>query len=359
MVDSTSELSILSKTSQPTQHIEWMWKSNPNPWSESETETWSHYSDIQNLIIEKAFSKKLPEAILDDYTINFTEQIQISHKNSYNRRPMKRVERQSKHLREERFMDAPIVSKRLVGGEYGWISPFIVEVRRYLGLTKEELPSKFPSLIPDLVEKAALGIIEEGKKLGKQCEAEEIAALLREQKNKGIKAVWKRCAYLYSLESFLYKKLNQIMRLIGDKEQEEMWRSKVQTLGPFCLLLWDDPINTRMKTEMTLYRGANLKPEHLKIYKEMAKPPYEYRSFQAFTSCSRNRSKAEEFGNSLFIMKVEFAFVTDISQLSQYKDEEEELLGPGVSFRVEVVELDRKTKKNIITLKLRQRWSSK
>ncbi|CAF3247527.1 unnamed protein product [Rotaria sp. Silwood2] len=253
----------------------------------------------------------------------------------------------------------PIAPRRPFGGQYGWISPFIIEVRRYLGLEKKQLPSKDKKLVPILVEKAAQGIIEEGKQIGKLIEAEELAKQLREQKDKGMEEVWKRCAYLYSLESFLYIKLNEVMRLIGGKEHEQIWKNKVRTLGPFCLLLWDDPINTKMKTNTKLYRGANLTDNQIATYEEMAKHPDEYRSFQAFTSCSRNLEKAKEFGNTLFIMEVEGAFIADISDLSQCPDEEEELMSPGVCFSVQGVEFDRKVKKRCIYLKLAQRYYAK
>ncbi|CAF4288251.1 unnamed protein product, partial [Rotaria magnacalcarata] len=78
-----------------------------------------------------------------------------------------------------------------------------------------------------------------------------------------------------------------------------------------------------------LYRGADLKPEQITKYEDMAKNSNEYQSFQAFTSCSRNRQKAEEFGNTLFIMEVLFAFIADLSPLSEYTQEEEELITPG------------------------------
>ncbi|CAF4410139.1 unnamed protein product, partial [Adineta steineri] len=152
-------------------------------------------------------------------------------------------------------MDLPVASDRSFGGQYGWVSPFIIEVRRYLDLHPDELPSKQPDMIPLLVEKAAQGIIEEGKQIGKQLEAEELASILREKKNKGIEEVWQCCAYLYSLESFLYKTLNANMRLVGNKEEEHIWRNKVQTLGPFSLLLWDDPYNKKVKPNIVLYRG--------------------------------------------------------------------------------------------------------
>ena len=340
--------------------VEWMWKANANPFSNEPTK-WNHFSDVENMIIEKAYSNMQPKAILDDYYIDFDDNLQISNQDSYRQRPVQRVvrNREDKHLREERFMDLPVASGRSFGGQYGWVSPFIVEVRRELGLRPEELPSKKPDLIPMLVERAAQGIVKEGKNIKKQREAEEMANILLEKKQQRIEEVWRCCAYLYSVESFLYKTLNAAMRLVGNKDHEQVWRSKVRTLGPFCLLLWDDPFNRKVKCDIEVYRGATLTREQIKIYKKMAKDKDKYGSFQGFSSCSRNREKAEEFGNVLFIMKVLFAFIADLSELSEYPDEEEELVTPGVCFRVERVENDRRKDKHLIYLELRQRFDGK
>ncbi|CAF3792941.1 unnamed protein product [Rotaria sp. Silwood1] len=75
-----------------------------------------------------------------------------------------------------------------------------------------------------IVEKAAVGIIEEGRLIGKRHVAEQMAEQLMAQQKKGIKEVWKCCARLYTMEEFLYKKLNEAMRLIGSEEQEQVWR---------------------------------------------------------------------------------------------------------------------------------------
>ncbi|CAF4300223.1 unnamed protein product, partial [Rotaria sordida] len=153
--------------------VEWMWQSNPNPFSKSERATWSHYSDLENLIIEEAFQDKQLRAQLDNYFIDFKSNLQISNTDDYERRPIKRVlrKREDKHLREARFMDLPVSYGRSFGGQYGWRSPFVIEVRRDLKLEPDDLPSKKPSMIPILVEKAARGIIEEGKHIGKEREA--------------------------------------------------------------------------------------------------------------------------------------------------------------------------------------------
>ncbi|CAF1325194.1 unnamed protein product [Rotaria sp. Silwood1] len=312
-------------------HVEWMWQSNPNPWSKSEPAVWSNYSDVENLIIEDAYLDKKPRAILDNYYIDFQKNRQVSNTDGHKKRPVQRVERkrEDKHLRIARFVDLPTISTHPFGGRYGWISPFIIEVRRGLGLKHDELPSKMSNMIPMLVEEAARGIIEEGKNLKKEREAEKIANTLREKKNEDMKEVWKCCAYLYTLESFLYKKLNEVMKLVGDKDHEDVWRSKIRTLGPFCLLLWDDPINIERKFDTIIYRGAALKPEQIATYEKMAKDDDNWGSFQAFLSCSRNLQKAEEFGNTLFTMKVIGAFTANLSELSEYPDEEEELITPG------------------------------
>lgn len=343
------------------EHTEWMWQSNANPWSNCETAEWSHYSDVENLIIEEAYSNNKSEAIFDGYHINFKDMVQIKNDDNSKQRPVKREvrKREQKHLREARFMDVPLPSERPFGDQYGWVSPFIIEVRKHLNLKRNQLPSKDENLLLGIVEAAAVGIIEEGKQIGKQCEAEKMASLLREQGNKGMKEVWKRCAYLYSLESFLYKTLNAAMRLMGNQEHEHVWRSKVRTLGPFSLLLWDDPLNTKLKIKRKLYRGADLKLEQIAAYEDIVKHSTEYHSFQAFTSCSRNREKAEEFGNTLFIMEVFFAFTANLSYLSQYPHEEEELVAPGVCFKVQSVKFDRKKNKHIIHLQLRQRFCGK
>jgi hypothetical protein len=87
--------------------------------------------------------------------------------------------------------------------------------------------------------------------------------------------------------------------------------------------------------------------------------PNEYRTFQAFTSCSRNREFAEKFGNVLFIMDVLCAFTVDLEGISEYPGEEEELVTPGVSFFVQPMEYADEKKKHLIYLKLQQCFDRK
>src|ERR1700722_10839038 len=148
----------------PSTHIEWMWQSNPDPWSKSQPAEWSHFSDVENLIIEEAFSTDQNHAMLGKYCIDFRRNVQISRDDVNKQRLVKRLvcKGEGKHLREERFMFDPIAPKRPFGGQYGWVSPFILEVRKYLNLElTKQLPSRDKKIVPMIVEKAALGIIEE------------------------------------------------------------------------------------------------------------------------------------------------------------------------------------------------------
>ncbi|CAF3284153.1 unnamed protein product [Rotaria socialis] len=287
-------------------NVQWVWNASPNPFSKSQNIEWRRYSDVENMIIEKAFTTGETNAILDDYHIDFKHSVQISNDDIHKQRPVKRTvcDKDDRILREERFLPNPVPPDRPFGGQYGFISPFIKEVVKDLNLTKKQLPSKDKTVVPMIVEKAASGIIEE-----------------------------------------------------GSEQHEQVWRSKIRTLGPFCLLLWDNPFNRKLtKPGTILYRGAKLSADLIALFKDdCPKDPRPWHSFQAFTSCTRNASVAENFGNVLFIMKICLAFTVDLTELSKYSYEEEELLFPGVSFTVDIMEFDKKKNKHLIYLTLQQR----
>jgi hypothetical protein len=332
--------------------VEWVWQ------SEFQSAEWLQFSDVENLIIEEAFRANQNHAILDGYYIDLKHNIQVADIDVNKQRPVRRMlrDRGPKPLRNERFMPDPIAPKRSFGGEYGWVSPFILEVRKDLKLKKDQLPSRDETVVSMIVQKAASGIIEEGEKLAKSREAAKLAQLLLEQKQNGMRKVWECCARMYSMESFLYKKLNEAMRSIGSEEHEQVWRSKVRTLGPFSLLLWDNPSNDKPNTIELVYRGAELSGGQLAAYEDLSRRPDDYGSFQSFTSCSRNRQIAELLGNVLFIMQVQYAFTMDLEPMSAIPAEEEELISPGVCFTVERVVYDKQIKKHLIYLTLKQRF---
>ena len=350
-------------SAMPTR-VQWQWKANKDPFHHPhEPPEWKPYSNVENIIIEEAYQAGQSYALLDTYSINFKKKMQILHTDSSKQRPIKRQEinRADQNLREERFTFTPIDPEQPFAGLYGWISPFVRGAAKELHITQNQLPSKDETKLHMIVERAADGIIEEGMKIGKKREAEQMAKILREKRDLGMKEVWKCCAHLYSMESFLYRKLNETMRLIGSKEHEQEWRNNIHTLGPFCLLLWDNPFETKATKRGTVfYRGAKLDDKLISIFRDdCSKQNKKRRSFPAFTSCSRNQNKAEKFGNVLFIMTVKHAFTVDIAPFSVYPDEEEELLAPGVCFIVERVEFNQKINKHQIHLNLIQQYNRK
>ena len=117
------------------------------------------------------------------------------------------------------------------------------------------------------------------------------------------------------------------------------------TVDAFCLLLWNELIDKKVKTNIILYRGANLQPEWIAVYEEMAKHEDKYASVQAFSSCSCNLKKAKNFENTLFIMKVPFAFTSYLHKWSKYPAEEKELVALNVCFSVRRVKFNRKKNK--------------
>jgi hypothetical protein len=211
--------------------------------------------------------------------------------------------------------------------------------------------------LAEIVELAAQGLIVEGKLVGKKREAEWMAEQLMAVKQGTMKKVGECCARLYTLESFLYQKLNETMRLIGDEEYAHVWQSKIETFGPFAILLERYVIESESDIPTTVYRGAYLTDEMIASYfssinsgRSSSSDDNLSPSFPAFTSCSRNRAKAEEFGNVLFIIDFTFKRSVDVSEFSQYPDEEEELIKPGAVFLIEKVEFDSECDKYLVYL---------
>ncbi|CAM2721107.1 unnamed protein product [Rotaria socialis] len=307
---------------------EWSWLSDSNSSVASQSIEWSRYSDVENRIIEEAFRARLPIATLDDVYIDFENDIQVSNNDINDQKPIQRQirRRTDTHLREERFAMNPIPAKNPFSGLQGWTPDFIVHAKKELRLKKDKLPSNESRIVSMLVDRASQGIIEEGKLAGKTREAEWI------EKNMEV------------LRSSLHN---------GNKEHENVWRSKLRTFGPFCILLWDDPYNHLPLTGgKMLYRGANLSDDLIAQYVQLVRSSDQRGSFQAFTSSSRNRAKAEQFGNVLFVLRVNYAYTTDLSQLSEYPDEEEELIHPGVCFTIDGVRYDPVKNKHEIYLTL-------
>jgi hypothetical protein len=322
--------------------IEWLWQTT------AERAEWHRYSDVDSILIEEAFQAKQDRVVLDTVQIDLVHHVQISNDDSNNQQsvPVKRevTATGDKKLREDRFMLNPI-HPNMPFCHASTDSIFLVAAKLQLRDTSSK----------NIVEAAAEGIAEEGKKAGRQREAQWMANELLKVKNCSEEEIWRCCARLYTMESFLYKKLNEAMRLVDDKTQQHVWQQQIPTLGPFAILLDKNTVCFERPAGCfrgTVYRGANLSKDQIVKFKEVATSKNPHRSFQGFTSCSRNRMKAESFGNTLFIITPPTYKIINNNDVSPYSayDEEEQLLSPAYRFRVRNVEFNAKKNKYYIYL---------
>ena len=339
----------MTQASSPSRtRIEWMWKSNVDDGSSETKEEWCAFSDVESIIIEAAFETKLSKISIDDYHIDFKNLVQISTNDQNSQYPVKRnsidILRTNERLREARFMPNPMnpwtpfsESDRPLG--------FVGEILQYFKLF-DDSNLREPANRRLFVEKAAEGFIIEGKLVGKQKEAEWMARQLLKVKEATDEDIWQCCVHLYTMESFLYKEMNEYMRLGGGEQHQELWRSKIATFGPFAYLLSVLTFD-RSYSKITVYRGANLADDLIEQYGHNLD---RYVNFPAFTSTSRNQKKAEQFGNVLFIMDISSLDGSDVSPYSDYPNEEETLVKPDFAFCIQSCRLDKVKKKWIIHL---------
>jgi hypothetical protein len=336
------------------QRIEWSWKADADPCSSSESAEWRSYSDVEMEIIEEAYTKTESGVLLDDYYIDLNHLVQISNNNENKQRPIKRIvieERTEPRLREARFLPNPLNPKGPFAdlNELGFFDATSEHFN--FGKLSQEDPATYQKM---LVERAAEGLIVESKKVGKQKEGEWMAQQLLNVQNGTKQEVGECCARLYCKESFLYRKLNECMRLEGDEQQQELWKSKAPTLGPFAqLLTFLGPYSdSGSKVRLTVYRSAQLSDDFIQQFREKASSNNPETTFPAFTSTSRSRIKAEFLGgNVLFVIELRDIFDGhDVSPYSNF-DEEEFLIEPYFQFSVRSCTFDKDNNRWIICLR--------
>jgi hypothetical protein len=148
--------------------------------------SWIPFGDIDNEIVEEAFSNKRKEFELDNYLINFDRLIEINKQDSSIERSIKRCIRQPHNipLCSERFNTPQKLVKSFSGNDKN--------DHRFTNECHKRYRTK---PIDQILEIATEGIIKEGILLGKQIEAEWIAQQLRSIIGKS-KAEIEKCVIL-------------------------------------------------------------------------------------------------------------------------------------------------------------------
>jgi hypothetical protein len=336
-----SASTLPTSASNENKKIVWFWQSNPNPWDEKEKQEWKRYSDFENDFIEKAFQRKEKEVQLNDYVVDFKYSVQFNKDDRCRQRTVKReVVDLSELVREERFAYPQRAVKSYDNqykNDYDFRWQWLIANKQIAGNNKAiaELAAQGKSVrsTPKLLDislcRLFVGILKEGKRLNQDFDAERMAEQLRScRSDEEILACVPR---LYSAESFLYKLLNTTLR------NKDM--SKLDTLGPFCVLLWLHLRNNNDKRDQLLYRGMTLTDEMVEEYKQAVGHKIVWHSF---TSTSKDHRIAEQFGNTLFIILLKdlSKWLSDISSLSHYPHEQEILLQNHCVFTIDKIERD-------------------
>lgn len=325
------------------QRMEWRWKSNGNPWSNSEPEEWKCYCDIDTAMIEEAYMRKEAGVELDNYSIDFKNFVQISNLNSNNRRPIRRTmkPKYQGRLSEDRFVSnfvqpIPSNSKKSSPWDFSFFT-----IRR-LFLYRSRHPRWNDDTRAEVVLKAAEGILVESERIGKDKQGEWMSKQLLHVKNGTLGELWQCAARLYCMESFLYKRLYEVMCQPEDEDQEIL-----PPLSPFAYILTTLAYRDEKDNQKIVYRSANLSDDLVKMFEKkcaMKENSKDDLHFSIFISTTINRHKAEEFGNTLFIIDNPHFHGRNMSPYSEY-DEEEYLLFPGCNFRFNSCKFNKGTQK--------------
>jgi len=334
-------------------NFQWLWKSNNVDAESTENDQWERYTDIDNDIIEHAFHRNQSNVELDEErTIDLHNMLQHSQGKSY---PIKRTilaqRRRIEPLKQERFnatipLDIPTKNPPNVLSMMRHFS-HISNIYRYsLGFNRNK-----PVL--DILKESIEGIMKEGTIHNKEHSAKQLVEYLeciQEYAEDLVPyeiipaEIGDMLAHMFTKDSFWYKLINQITRNLKTMESD-----KVQTIGPFCYLL-NEYLKWNIKTPdcPIVYRGIDLTDEErLNFMKSDIQ-------FLSFTSTSKKRQVADIYGNTLLVIELRQPTTrcgSDISQISNFPEEEEFLILPGSVFDFIKYEYDQLNSKHIHYLK--------
>lgn len=187
----------------------------------------------------------------------------------------------------------------------------------------------------DILREAIEGLRAEGMNCGPRQEADWIVSYLTPFIDKSFDQIGRACVRLYTMDTFVYPLLNKTLR---DNDL-----SKVETLGPFCYLLFQFNFAEEFQPYRfvgRVYRGANLSPSQIDEYRETVD---QVRSWLGFTSTSRQRLIAESFSqtNVLFVIDIlpsALCSALTIADVSMFPHEDEVFIRAGQHFTIDRVE---------------------
>lgn len=288
---------------------------------------WKPYTHLENEMIQRAYEKGKTEIELDDFIINFKDQVHISKRNLDERFSIERrsnINKEYPIMRSDRFVLHEIrpIEKSFSVGAASFFSTMKTMEREYS-----------PEVAIEIIE----SIRQAGKLIGKPIEGEYLSRRLK----KVCGRFWGResliqsfIVHLYTMDSFIYRSVNHLMRTAsvtcGEFKNEED-RKLAAIWGPYCALLkycltWHIPLVDGY-SDLLLYRSANLTDKMIEEYRNYIGGQI---SWECFSSTTKNKNVALLYdGNTIFYIKVPMhpdSANRDISRYSQFPEEQEVLL---------------------------------
>ncbi|CAF2844052.1 unnamed protein product [Rotaria sp. Silwood2] len=334
-----------------------MWKAGDTPWEENTD--WKPYLDIENHILEQGFQENKSTVELDGYYCDLEKYIQMNKKDPNKQRPIKRISSVdiNKRFRSKQryILQKPELKPELAA--LGWTSAwsrFLLAAGVFSVIKNEELTER--------VEKAADGILEEGIKHDKQIEGKWIANELRKVKDEDRTIIGLCCVKLFTIESFLYPLLNEVLREseVQNTGMEcvhefttELGKSQGRTLGPFCSLLWFYLYENPSQRLTYIYRTASLTEKNINDYEKHKGEWMVWIDFSIATKSKTNALNSQE--NTIYEIKVRdggVPGVIDVSTLSGYPSENEVLIIAGIPYEIKAINYDDQLKKYFIHIEL-------
>lgn len=373
-------------SSYPLYTPQWFWQSDSDPWKSKDPTkwTWNAYLVDLNSMIENAFTLN-PSSPVDigDYMIDLKLMMQY-RKDDPGR--MRRVKREvQKQLQSRLLLDLPEPKvQKTINEAFGTVQHFLSYVmnrtpesynllRRLEGLRLDCQQAEYQDVVDEVVssikkaeearddaiqatlKKTSLSSTSTTFKIKAQHVAGHIAdnsATLKDFLVAVLKA--------YTMESFLYHWLNELLR-------SEDW-TQINVLTPYLVCLayiFQHPeyvlkykraksnkllFGLIITNKLTLYRGTALTEQQLAHYD---RKKTQYFSWNGITSTSRNRKEAKKFValsvqrakpetkiGVLFIVHVDFSSqndcegMIDVAPYSQFQAEEEIILAPATVFEI-------------------------
>lgn len=329
----------------------WHWQSNKNPWDKKEKEEWTQYSELENYMLESAFTQKSNFVELENSVISLKHFVQIDKAIVVKQSPIKRIfkGKETKKATKEIFYLPTKKPKPELNYEnlvfiYEWCQKnhVMFELKEDGLIDPKTLNEESNTFFSSLMQ----GILFELVILNLEKLAMKTNEKLKEILDTDPKTIVKPLVTNWLSIPKFYNLLNDAVF-----RHESI---KVDTLGPYAYLVHLFIMNGSVKTSPyfygdTVYKGLNLNDEQLEFFKEVYSRN-EYFSWCSFFLYNKDISSAKKNGNTLFLVDIdENLGGVDMAKFTGISPQGEIMLPPNSYFKIESIE--KKESKNWFYLK--------